>query len=184
MTETDSSKDTRCACQGRHPSPVIIVACTRDFAIGRKGDLLFHISDDLKRFKALTMGHPIIMGRKTFESFPKGALPGRRNIVVTRNSGYSAPGVETAGSLEEALAMCEGTDRCFIIGGGEIYRQSLPLAAEIELTLIDAVVADADTFFPVLSASEWTIPQSPDFNLTDPRSGVRYAFLSLRRIQK
>ena len=159
--------------------PTIIVACTRNFAIGRGGDLLFHISDDLKRFKALTMGHPIIMGRKTFESFPKGALPGRRNIVVTRNPAYAAPGVETASSLEDAMALCDPTEESFIIGGGEIYRQALPLAGKIELTLIDSAPEDADTYFPELSPDEWTLPASPDFNETDQRSGVRYAFLTL-----
>ncbi|WP_303037705.1 dihydrofolate reductase, partial [uncultured Duncaniella sp.] len=96
----------------------IIVAATRDMAIGNRGDLLYHISDDLKRFKSLTMGHPIIMGRKTFESFPKGALPGRRNIVVTRNISYTAPGIETASSVDDAVKMCEGAERAFIIGGG------------------------------------------------------------------
>lgn len=116
----------------------IIVAATRDMAIGDRGDLLYHISDDLKRFKSLTMGHPIIMGRKTFESFPKGALPGRRNIVVTRNISYTAPGIETASSVDDAVKMCEGAERAFIIGGGEIYRQALPVADCIELTLIDA----------------------------------------------
>lgn len=163
----------------RHPSLTIIVATTRDFAIGRRGDLLYHISDDLKRFKALTMGHPIIMGRKTFESFPKGALPGRRNIVITRNPDYSAPGVETAQSLEEALAMCQASPECFVIGGGEIYRQALPLASKIELTLIDDAIPDADTWFPVLSKEEWGFPESPVFDRTDPRTGVSYAFLTL-----
>ena len=126
----------------------IIVAATRDMAIGNRGDLLYHISDDLKRFKSLTMGHPIIMGRKTFESFPKGALPGRRNIVVTRNISYTAPGIETASSVDDAVKMCEGAERAFIIGGGEIYRQALPVADCIELTLIDAERPDADTRFP------------------------------------
>lgn len=161
------------------PPLTIIVAVTRDFAIGRGGDLLYHISDDLKRFKALTMGHPIIMGRKTFESFPKGVLPGRRNIVVTRDSAYSAPGIETAGSLEQALALCVGSDECFVIGGGEIYRQALPLASKIELTLIDDTVPDADTWFPVLSKEEWSFPDAPVFDRTDPRSGVGYTFLTL-----
>lgn len=151
------------------------------FAIGRGGDLLFHISDDLKRFKALTMGHPIIMGRKTFESFPKGALPGRRNIVVTRNPAYTASGVETAASLEDAIALCDPSEECFIIGGGEIYRQAIPLAGKIELTLIDATPADADTYFPELSAQDWTLPSSPVFTETDPRSGVHYTFLTLHR---
>lgn len=162
------------------PSPVIIVACTRDFAIGRGGDLLFHISDDLKRFKSLTMGHPIIMGRKTFESFPKGALPGRRNIVVTRNSDYAAPGIETAKSLEEALAMSgDASSECFVIGGGEIYAQALPLASRIELTLIDATVEDADTYFPKLTSEEWGMPASADFDRIDPKTETRYCFLTL-----
>lgn len=156
----------------------IIVAATRDMAIGRGGDLLYHISDDLKRFKSLTMGWPIIMGRKTFESFPKGALPGRRNIVVTRNAGYTAPGVETASSLDEALAMCEGTENVFIIGGGEIYRQALPLADRLELTLIDAECHDADTRFPSVELASLGAA-SPVFDRTDPRSGVRYCFLTL-----
>lgn len=160
---------------------VIIVACTRDFAIGRGGDLLYHISDDLKHFKALTMGSPIIMGRKTFESFPKGALPGRRNIVVTRKSDYSAPGIETAKTLEEALAMCQTSPKCFVIGGGQIYAQALPLATSIELTLIDSTVSDADTYFPVLTSMEWSMPEKAVFDRTDPKSGVCYTFLTLSR---
>ena len=173
-------------------SPAIIVACTRDFAIGRDGDLLYHISEDLKRFKSLTMGHPIIMGRRTFESFPKGALPGRRNIVVTRNRAYTAPGIEAVSSLEEAIALC-GPDSPapYIIGGGEIYRQALSLTDRIELTLIDATAPDADTLFPKLEIDEWSVeterglqPFNPDaitFEYTDPRTSVRYAFLTLVR---
>ena len=155
----------------------IIVAVTRDMAIGRGGDLLYHISDDLKRFKSLTMGHPIIMGRKTFESFPKGALPGRRNIVVTRNPSYTAPGIETAQSVEEAVRMCDGAD-CYIIGGGEIYRQAYPIADRLELTLIDAECPDADTHFPDVDVSAYT-SESQDFDRTDSRSGVRYCFLTI-----
>ena len=83
----------------------IIAATGRDGAIGRKGDLAFHLREDMRRFKALTTGHTVVMGRKTFESLPKGALPERRNIVITRNEGFSAPGTERAGSLEEALRM-------------------------------------------------------------------------------
>lgn len=115
MTDANSLSDR--VTRPEHVSslkPTIIVACTRNFAIGRGGDLLFHISDDLKRFKALTMGHPIIMGRKTFESFPKGALPGRRNIVVTRNPAYTASGVETAASLEDAIALCDPSEECIM----------------------------------------------------------------------
>lgn len=126
----------------------IIVAAAHGGAIGSKGDLLFHISDDLRRFKQLTMGHPIIMGRKTFESFPRGPLPGRRNIVITHQAGYSHPGIEVASSLAHALELTADAPEVFIIGGGEIYRQAWPLAHRLLLTEIDAEVSDADTFIP------------------------------------
>ncbi|MDE5901296.1 MAG: dihydrofolate reductase [Muribaculaceae bacterium] len=135
----------------------IIVAIDRHGAIGRNGDLLFHISADLRRFKQLTMGCPIIMGRKTFESFPKGPLPGRRNIVVTRNAEYTRPGIETAPSIEQALAMTADVTDVYIIGGGEIYRQALPLATRLDITEIDATVADADTFFPPIDPELWRL---------------------------
>lgn len=158
----------------------IIVAVARRSAIGRRGDLLFHISDDLKRFKALTMGCPIIMGRKTFESFPKGPLPGRRNIVITRNLDYSRDGIETAASLDKAISMCAGVEKAFIIGGGEVYRQAIGRADTIELTEIDAEVADADTFFPEIDDTEWhRVTQSE--TMTDPRSGATYRFVTLKR---
>lgn len=100
---------------------------------------------------------------------------------MTRNPAYTASGVETAASLEDAIALCDPSEECFIIGGGEIYRQAIPLAGKIELTLIDATPADADTYFPELSAQDWTLPSSPVFNETDPRSGIRYTFLTLQR---
>ncbi|MCM1138547.1 MAG: dihydrofolate reductase [Muribaculum sp.] len=161
----------------------IIVAITKDFAIGNKGDLLFHISEDLKRFKALTMGHPIIMGRKTFESFPKGALPGRRNIVVTRNLSYSAKGIEIASSLEEAIALCKNCEQVFIIGGGEIYRQALPLADKIELTIINAEMPEADTRFPNLNSSDWKVEEQI-FDREDPKIGIKYRFCTVKRCKK
>lgn len=162
------------------PTVNIIAAVTRDLAIGDHGDLLYHISDDLRRFRSLTMGHPIVMGRNTFESFPKGALPGRRNIIVTRNPAYSAKGAETAGSLAEALALAatpaEGIDasQIFVIGGGQIYEQALPLADNLMLTLIDACHPQADTRFPHVE-----LPQNPPMDLTDQASGVAYCFLTL-----
>lgn len=157
----------------------IIVATARGGAIGRKGDLLFHISDDLRRFKAITMGHPIIMGRKTFESFPKGALPGRRNIVVTRQADYTAPGIEVADSLDQAIALAGDVDEMFIIGGGEIYRQAIDRAHRIYLTEIDADVADADTFFPEIP-SDFTTSDTGEWT-TDSRTGVTYRFISIER---
>ncbi len=158
----------------------IIAAVTRDLAIGHQGDLLYHISDDLRHFKALTMGHPIVMGRRTFESFPKGALPGRRNIVVSRNPDYKAPGAETVGSIEEALILAAtdaaGIDNSeiFIIGGGEIYRQAMPLAHKLELTVIDAERPEADTRFPAVE-----LPCELPAPVTDPKSGVKYSFITL-----
>lgn len=124
----------------------LIVAIDRKGAIGRGGDQLYYIKEDLRHFKALTMGNTIIMGRKTFEALPKGALPGRKNIVVTRNQSYSAPGAETANSIAEAVAMA--SSEAFIIGGAEIYRQGLPLADILHITVVDDETSDADTFFP------------------------------------
>ncbi len=113
----------------------IIAIVARNGAIGRGGDQPFHIREDFQRFKALTMGRPIVMGRRTFEALPKGALPGRRNIIVTRNASWTAEGVETAQTLEDAIALgASASDEVMIIGGGEIYRQALPLATQLYLT--------------------------------------------------
>lgn len=158
----------------------IIAAVTRDGGLGHKGNLLYRISDDMKHFKAVTMGKPIIMGRKTFESFPKGALPGRRNIVVTRNASYNAPGIEIATSLDEAINMTAASDEAMIIGGGEIYRQAMPHASRIYLTQIDADYPDADTRFPEIDATRWDVTQQSEA-ATDPRSGVNYRFVTLDR---
>ena len=115
----------------------IIVAATLDGAIGLRGDMLYYIRPDLQRFKALTTGHTVIMGRKTFESLPKGALPNRRNIVITRRADFSAPGAEVAHSLQEALNTADG-EEIFIIGGESIYRAAMPLAQRLYLTQIHA----------------------------------------------
>lgn len=164
------------------PIVTIIVAVARDGAIGRRGDLLFHISDDLRRFKRLTMGHPIVMGRKTFESFPKGPLPGRTNIVVTRNGDYDGRGATVADSLDEALkiAAAEETGRIFIIGGGEIYRQAFGIADALELTAIDAAVDDADTFFPPVNDVDWQLTEKSE-PMTDPKTSISYSFKTYTR---
>lgn len=164
------------------PVVTVIVAVARDGAIGRRGDLLFHISDDLRRFKRLTMGHPIVMGRKTFESFPKGPLPGRTNIVVTRRRDYDGRGATVAGSLDEALkiAAAEETGRIFIIGGGEIYRQAFGIADALELTAIDAAVDDADTFFPPVNDVDWELTEESE-PMTDPKTGISYSFITYAR---
>jgi len=158
----------------------IIVAVERGTrAIGRDGDLLHHISADLRRFKALTMGHPIIMGRRTFESFPKGPLPGRENIVLTRSAAYRPEGATIAGSVDEALAAVAGRD-AFVIGGGEIYRRFLPLADVIHLTEIDADTPGADTFFPEINPAEWYVAETGD-TMTDDRSGTGFRYQTLHR---
>ena len=158
----------------------IIVAVAADGAIGRGGDLLFPISADLKRFKAITMGHPIIMGRKTFESFPKGPLPGRRNIVITRNAGYAPEGVTVVHSLDEAIAAAraDGTDEAFVIGGSQIYAQAMPVADKLYLTRIEATAPDADAYFPDIDPEIWAETERSDIQ-TDPRNGLSYLFVCL-----
>lgn len=153
----------------------IIVAVGRDGAIGRKGNLAFHLREDMRHFKALTTGHTVVMGRKTFESLPKGALPDRRNIVITRNDTFKAPGVERASSLEDALQMAAG-DEIFIIGGGEIYRQAMPHVDRLELTEINADTPDADTFFPEIDYDCWR-KESDSGIMIDEKSGIPFRFI-------
>ena len=148
----------------------IIVAVADNGAIGKDNSLLWHIREDLKYFKKVTMGCPVIMGRRTFESIGR-PLPGRQNIVVSKSGTYALPeGVLPAGSLEEAVSKAEG-DEMFVIGGGQIYRQALPLADSLYVTEVHVTVEDADTFFPEIDAGQWeeesrTAPQ------TDAESGI------------
>jgi dihydrofolate reductase len=140
--------------QGTRPHCVsLVVAMDRRRVIGHQGKLPWHIPEDLKRFKALTMGHSIIMGRKTHESIGR-VLPGRRSIIVTRQADYVVPGALVVHSLEEALAACAGEDEAFVIGGGEIYREALGLADRIYLTEVQIEVP-GDTLFPPLRAEVW-----------------------------
>lgn len=133
----------------------LIVAVAKNGAIGLNNGLLYRLPNDLKRFKALTTGHTIIMGRKTFESLPKGALPNRRNIVLSRQEGLHYENAECYRSLDEALMQCDYTEDLYIIGGGELYKQTVALAKRIHLTLVDDLPAEADTFFPGLNPDEW-----------------------------
>jgi dihydrofolate reductase len=132
----------------------IIVAIAENNAIGRDNRLLWHLSDDLKRFKRLTSGHTVIMGRNTFLSLPKGALPNRRNIVITDQPGEQFEGCEMAYSIKEALDLAGPEEECFVMGGGMIYRQLLPIAGRLYLTTVEQSF-DADTFFPEINFSEW-----------------------------
>ncbi len=132
----------------------IIVAVAQDLAIGYQNKLLYWLPNDLKRFKQLTTGHTIVMGRNTFESLPKGALPNRRNVVLSRG-GAVFPGAETFPSLEEALASCRADEDIYIIGGAQVYAQALPLADRLCLTKVQDTPAEADAFFPAFDIEQW-----------------------------
>jgi len=147
----------------------IYVAIAENGVIGRDNGLPWRLSSDLKRFKADTMGKPIVMGRKTWESFPKRPLPGRLNIVVTRDRNFQAEGAEVVHSLQDAITLATARGRCMpgandicVIGGGEIYRQALPLADRLHVTHVMAS-PDGDTRFPEIDPEIWAVESSQDF---------------------
>ena len=156
-----------------------IVAVASDWGIGRQGDLLCHLPADMKHFKEVTLGYSIIMGRKTFESFPHRPLPGRQNIVITRNAKWQYPGVTVVNSLEEAIAAAE-TDTVFIIGGAQVYEQALPLVEVLHLTVIHARWASADAFFPALDMDEWQ-EVDREHHESDYRNAYEFDFITLKR---
>jgi len=131
-----------------------VVAASENGVIGREGGLPWHVSSDLKLFKEITLGKPVIMGRRTWESLPRKPLPGRRNIVITRQAGFVAEGAELVHSVDEALAVCAGEADVSIIGGGQVYAEAMSRTDRIYLTRIHLDV-DGDTFLPELKASEW-----------------------------
>ena len=157
-----------------------IVVVDDDGAIGRNGDLLCHLPADLKHFKAITMGHSIIMGRRTFDSFPKGALPGRQNIVITRNKHFSAPDVTVVHSVDEAIKAATMPGEVFIIGGAQIYAATFERVTTLYLTRLHASFPEADAFFPPINPDEWDVideePHDPDDRNPHP-----YTFITLRR---
>ncbi len=132
-----------------------VVAVSRNRVIGRAGGLPWHISTDLKRFKAITMGKPVVMGRKTWESLPKKPLPGRPNIVITRQKNYRAEGASVVSDIPSALAAAGQVEEVCVIGGGEIFDMFLPQTNRIYLTEVDLEV-DGDTFFPPIDPRQWT----------------------------
>ncbi len=134
----------------------LIVAVSEDGAIGDKGNLLWHLSSDLKRFKAITTGHTIIMGRKTYDSLPNGALPNRRNIVISRQL-KNLKDAEVYSDIDEALQATADEDIVYIIGGGEIYKRTFPHAEELHLTLVHKSYPEADTRFPEWKLTDWNI---------------------------
>ena len=144
MNDSDSSKEV-----------TLIAAASENNALGKDNKLIWHLSEDLKRFKRLTQGHAVIMGRKTFESMPR-ALPNRKNIVLTRNKNYTAKEAWVAHTIEEALSFTEGDAQPFVIGGGEVYSLFIPLADKIELTRVHASF-EADAFFPEVDPTDWEL---------------------------
>lgn len=157
----------------------IIAAAAENNAIGRNNKLIWHLSDDLKRFKDLTKGHHIIMGRKTFESFPK-PLPNRTHIVITRQENYKVPdGVVVVNSLEDALDAVRNDIQPFVIGGGEIYRQSMAIADKIEITRVHATF-EADAFFPEIDTSVWK-KVNETFHDKDEKNEFPFSFITYVR---
>lgn len=134
----------------------MIAAAGENNELGKDNDLLWHLPDDFKRFKHLTTGHYIIMGRKTFETFPR-PLPNRIHVVITRNKNYKKEGAVVIHTMKEALKLAEKDEQPFIIGGGEIYKMGLPVADKIEFTRVHGKFDDADTFFPNFSEEDWEL---------------------------
>ncbi len=134
---------------------ILIAAAAENNALGKDNELLWHLPDDFRRFKQITSGHHIIMGRKTFESFPK-PLPNRTHIVISRQAGYRPDGVIVAGSISQALSIAPTDEDVFVIGGGEIYTLGLPFADKIELTRVHGHF-EADAFFPAIDPNQWQL---------------------------
>ena len=149
----------------------IIVAISKNRVIGDSNKLIWNLPSDLKRFKEITTGHPIVMGRKTYQSIGR-PLPNRRNIIITRDEEYEVEGCEVVNSIEEALLLT-GND-CFIIGGGEIYKQTLHIAEQIYMTIVDEEFL-GDTQFPELTNS-WYVSKKEDF-LSDDKNPYNYSFI-------
>ncbi len=156
-----------------------IVAIAQNNAIGCENKLLWHIPDDLKRFKRLTMGNTIVMGRSTYESLPFKPLPGRRNIVMTRNTTMEFPGCIVAHSLDEAIELLDEVKENFIIGGAQIYEAFLPYATKLILTIVHRDFT-ADTFFPEIDLSQWIETEREDI-LDDGTLGFDYSYITYIR---
>ncbi|TBW30280.1 dihydrofolate reductase [Gramella sp. KN1008] len=156
----------------------MIAAAAENNALGKDNDLVWHLPDDFKRFKRLTSGHHIIMGRKTFESFPK-LLPDRTHIIITRKKDYNPEGTIVVHSLEEAIRVSKLDEQPFIIGGGEIYKIGMDVADKIELTRVHGEF-DADTFFPEVDEDEWKLVKE-QFHEKDEKHDYAFTYLTYER---
>lgn len=157
----------------------IIVAIAQNNAIGKDNDLLWHLSDDLKRFKAITNGHTVIMGRRTFESLPFRPLKNRRNIVIS-SSMPAADNYEVVRSIHEAIALCQKEEEVFIIGGSRVYAEALPFADKLYITWVHQDF-EADTSFPSLDMKQWNITERSE-QMHDEKSGLDYTYITYERI--
>lgn len=164
-----------------NPSPnlSLIVACASNMAIGKDNDLLWHLSDDLKRFKALTMGHPVIMGRRTWDSLPKKPLPGRRNIVLTHSCDFAPEGAEVARSVNAVLDMVRHDEEAFIMGGASVYQALLPFARRLLVTWVHEDF-EADVFFPPIDMNLFLKVKETE-PVRDERSGLVYTYADYER---
>ena len=151
----------------------LIAAAAQNNALGKNNDLLWHLPDDFKRFKQLTTEHYIVMGRKTFESFPK-PLPNRTHIIITRQNDYLVEGCMVVNSLQEAIKKSPKNEEVFIIGGGEIYNQSIEIADKIELTRVHEIF-DADAFFPEIDLNVWKLTQE-EYHPKDEKHQYDFTF--------
>lgn len=155
-----------------------IAAIAENYALGKDNDLVWHLPDDFKRFKKLTTGHAIIMGRKTFETFPK-LLPNRKHIVITRDRSYQAENIEVVHTIEEALQSAQDDEQPFIIGGGEIYTLALPFTQKMELTHVHGTF-EADAFYPAFDEEEWQVVEE-QFHPTDEKHPYSFTYRTYLR---
>ncbi len=151
----------------------LIAAAAENNALGKNNDLIWHLPNDFKRFKSITSGHYIIMGRKTFESFPK-PLPNRTHVIITRQKNYNPENCIVVNSLEKAIEICPKDEDVFVIGGGEIYKQSIAIANKIELTRVHSTF-EADTFFPEIDTNIWDLVQE-EFHPKDEKHLIDFSF--------
>lgn len=164
------------------PSITLIAAVDKNRAIGYQNKLLYRLPNDLKRFKEITTGHTVIMGRKTFLSLPKGALPNRRNIVLSRTLKEAYPNTEVFPSLVEALNKCNRNEKVFIMGGEMLYKEGLDIANELLITEIDSTVEKADAFFPKFKRSEWDIIDIEN-HPADETHSFDFSYIKYRKIK-
>jgi dihydrofolate reductase len=157
----------------------IVVAASENGVIGREATLPWRLPEDLRRFRRLTWGKPLLMGRRTFDSIGR-PLPGRRNIVISRRAGLEIPGCEVAETPDAALALVSASPEVMVIGGGEVYRQFLPRADRIEMTCVHLTV-EGDTFFPVLDPREWRVVRSEHYP-ADASRPIGFTFETLERV--